>query len=122
MLLFLYKGRLCGQCVVREGGDPDGPIVAGCGIIENDFHDRPALAPNLCALFVEEQRRRRGLARRLLGYARRQAADMGFDRLCLVVDHVGLYERCGWEYVGDAHEEDGGLIRMYGADVLDGGR
>lgn len=48
-----------------------------------------------------------------------EAADMGFDRLYLVTDHVGLYEHCGWEYVGDVHEEDGGLIRMYGVDALD---
>ena len=28
-------------------------IIAGCGIIANDFHDRPDLTPNLCALYVE---------------------------------------------------------------------
>ena len=30
-----------------------GCIAAGAGLIENDFHDRPDLAPNLCALFVQ---------------------------------------------------------------------
>ena len=28
-------------------------IAGGCGVIENDFHDRRDLAPNLCALFAE---------------------------------------------------------------------
>ena len=36
--------------VLNEEGD----IIAGAGVIENDFHDRKDLAPNLCALFVEE--------------------------------------------------------------------
>lgn len=97
-----------------------GSLLPGAESSKTTSTTAPTL-PNLCALFVEEQRRRRGLARRLLDHARRQAADMGFDRLYLVTDHVGLYERCGWEYVGDVREEDGGLIRMYGVDVLDEG-
>ena len=40
--------------------DARGKITAGAGIIKNDFHDRKDLSPNLCALFVEEQHRRRG--------------------------------------------------------------
>lgn len=35
-------------------------IAGGCGVIENDFHDRRDLAPNLCALFVEPERPRPG--------------------------------------------------------------
>ena len=30
-------------------------IVAGLGIIENDFHKRKDLAPNLCAVYVKEE-------------------------------------------------------------------
>ena len=37
-------------------------IIAGTGVIENDFHDRKDLTPNLCALFVEERKRGRGIA------------------------------------------------------------
>ena len=35
--------------VVRDGGR----LLAGAGVIANDFHDRKDLTPNLCALFVE---------------------------------------------------------------------
>ena len=28
----------------------DGQIVGGLGVIENDFHDRPDLTPNVCAV------------------------------------------------------------------------
>ena len=32
-------------------------IVAGMGVIENDFHDRKDLAPNVCAVYTEEEYR-----------------------------------------------------------------
>ena len=40
----------------------EGRIVAGLGVIENDFHCRRDLTPNVCAVYVEEDCRRRGLA------------------------------------------------------------
>lgn len=104
--------------LVCEGDDPAGAPIAGYGIIDNDFHDRPDLAPNLCALYVEEAHRSRGLARALLDHARAEMARHGLDRLYLVTDHDRFYERCGWEYLGDAHEDDGTPIRLYGADTL----
>ncbi len=104
--------------VVRADNDPAGSIIAGCGIIENDFHDRPDLAPNLCALYVEEEHRYRGLARHLLNHTRAEAAAMGHERLYLVTDLVGFYEKCGWEYLGDVNELEGGTIRLYGTDTL----
>lgn len=47
-----------------------------------------------------------------------EAAAMGHERLYLVTDLVGFYEKCGWEYRGDAHESDGSAIRLYGTDTL----
>lgn len=41
-------------------------IVGGLGVIENDFHDRPDLAPNVCALYTQEPCRGQGIAGRLL--------------------------------------------------------
>lgn len=35
-------------------------IIAGLGVINNDFHKRPDLTPNLCALYVEREYRMRG--------------------------------------------------------------
>ena len=32
----------------------DGRIIGGLGVIENDFHDRKDLSPNVCAVYVEE--------------------------------------------------------------------
>ncbi len=41
----------------------EGPrIIAGLGVIENDFHDRKDLTPNVCAVYTEADRRGRGIA------------------------------------------------------------
>ena len=45
-------------------------IIAGFGIIENDFHERKDLSPNLCALYVEEDYRNLNIARKLLDFAK----------------------------------------------------
>lgn len=42
-------------------------IIGGMGVIENDFHDRKELTPNVCAVYVEEARRCQGIAGELLG-------------------------------------------------------
>ena len=39
-----------------------GRIVRGLGVIENDFHARKDLAPNICAVYTEPAYRRRGAA------------------------------------------------------------
>lgn len=86
----------------------DGQIVGGLGVIENDFHDRKDLAPNVCAVFVEPSHRGRGLAGRLLEYAVTEQHAMGVDTLYLLTDHVGFYERYGWTFFclaqGDGEE------------------
>ena len=43
---------------------------------------------------------------------------MGHGRLYLVTDRVVLYEICGWEYMSEVNELDGGPIRLYGANAL----
>ena len=47
----------------------DNQIVGGLGVIENDFHDRKDLTPNVCAVFTEEDFRCQGIAGDLLNMA-----------------------------------------------------
>jgi len=98
--------------------DGDGEIAAGAGVIENDFHDRPDLRPNVCAVFVEEAHRGRGLARRLLNAVRRDMGELGEQRLYLVTNHIGFYEKCGWEFCTMASCEDGERSRIYTARTI----
>ena len=92
----------------------NGSIIAGMGVIENDFHLRKDLTPNVCAVYTEERHRRRGLAGRLLNYVCGDMAARGIGTLYLLTDHSGFYERYGWEFFcmvqGDGEEE---MSRMY---------
>lgn len=89
-------------------------IVAGLGVIDNDFHDRKDLAPNVCAVYTEEEYRKKGLAGKLLDKVVNDMKNKGIMPLYLVTDHIGFYERYGWEFLcmvqGDDEPE---MTRMY---------
>ncbi len=84
-------------------------IVGGLGVIENDFHHRKDLAPNVCAVYTEPDCRGRGIAGRLLGMAVEEMRGRGISPLYLLTDHTGFYERYGWEFLcmaqGDGEPE-----------------
>lgn len=89
-------------------------IIGGVGVIENDFHLRRDLTPNVCALYVEEEYRKQGLARQLLNRACNEYASMGVHTLYLATEHTSFYERYGWEFYCMAQEEDSDhMTRMY---------
>ena len=89
-------------------------IVGGLGVIENDFHDRPDLTPNICAVYTEEPWRGRGVAGRLLDMAVEDLRSKGISPVYLVTDHTGFYERYGWTYFCSVHcPGEQGSSRMY---------
>ena len=109
------------ECMTGAGSVPqwyialdDGKIIGGIGVIENDFHNRKDLMPNVCALYVEESYRCRGIAGELLQYVREDMRAFGIETLYLITDHTGFYERYGWKFLcmvqGDGEPD---LTRMY---------
>jgi len=89
-------------------------IIAGVGVIENDFHERRDLTPNVCALYVEEKYRCRGIAGKLLELVRDDMENKGISPLYLITEHTSFYERYGWEFLCMVKEEDSdNMIRMY---------
>ena len=84
-------------------------IVGGLGVIENDFHDRKDLYPNVCAVYVEEAHRKRGIAGALLRLVTEDQRAHGVSPLYLLTDHIGFYERYGWRFFclaqGDGEEQ-----------------
>ena len=89
-------------------------IVAGMGVIENDFHERKDLAPNVCAVYTEKEYRCKGIAGKLLNMVVEDMRAKGISPIYLISDHVGFYERYGWEFFcmaqGDGEPE---LTRLY---------
>lgn len=115
-----YKESMA-QCLAGGGAVPQwymavesGRIIGGLGVIANDFHDWKDLTPNVCAVYVEEPCRCRGIAGALLGHVCRDMAALGVPVLYLLTDHTGFYERYGWEFfctaTGDGEEQPS---RMY---------
>ena len=89
-------------------------IVGGMGVIENDFHNRKDLSPNICAVYTEEAYRNQGIAGDLLNMTVNDLSQKGISPVYLVTDHIGFYERYGWEFLcmvqGDGESE---MSRMY---------
>ncbi|QOV19383.1 GNAT family N-acetyltransferase [Blautia liquoris] len=109
------------ECLKKKNGVPqwyvaisDGEIIGGLGVIENDFHDRKDLSPNVCAVYVEEEYRCNGIAGELLYYVCEDMKANGIDKLYLVTDHTTFYERYGWKFLcmvqGDGEPD---MTRMY---------
>ena len=89
-------------------------IVGGMGVIENDFHDRKDLSPNVCAVYTEDNHRQMGIAGNLLNMTVEDLRAKGISPVYLVTDHIGFYERYGWEFYcmaqGDGQPE---MTRLY---------
>lgn len=89
-------------------------IAGGLGVIENDFHNRKDLTPNICAVYTEADYRCKGIAGRLLDMAVEDLRSNEISPVYLLTDHTGFYERYGWEFLcmvqGDGEDE---LSRMY---------
>ena len=89
-------------------------IVAGLGVIENDFHDRKDLSPNLCAVYTDKAYRNQGIAGNLLNMAVEDLRSKDITPVYLVSDHTGFYERYGWEFLCMVHGDgEPDLTRMY---------
>lgn len=89
-------------------------IIGGMGVIENDFHDRKDLTPNVCAVYTQEEYRCKGIAGALLDMVVNDLKSKNITPVYLVTDHVNFYERYGWEFfcmVQGEGEPD--MTRMY---------
>jgi len=89
-------------------------IIGGMGVIENDFHARKDLSPNICAVHTEEAYRCQGIAGKLLNLVVVDMKSKGISPMYLISNHIGFYERYGWEFLcmvqGDGEPE---MTRMY---------
>ena len=91
----------------------DGKILGGLGVIENDFHERKDLAPNICAVYTERECRGQKIAGALLNRACEDLKKAGFKRVYLLTDHDSFYERYGWHFLCDVKGNDGDISRGY---------
>ncbi len=88
-------------------------IIGGLGVIENDFHERKDLSPNVCAVYTEDDYRKQGIAGKLLDMVTEDMRSKGITPLYLVSDHIGFYEKYGWKFLCMVQGGDPEPTRMY---------
>ena len=89
-------------------------IVGGIGVIDNDFHERKDLFPNLCALYVEEEYRNKGIGGNLLKMAVKDLKSKGINKVYLITEHINYYERYGFKFLTMVKTtDDNSYLRMY---------
>lgn len=93
--------------------EKDDQLIGCAGLITNDFISRMDLYPWLVALFIDEDHRGNEYAQLLIQKVISDTQKMGFKKLYLKTDHIGLYEKYGWIYIGDGYEPEGTRSRIY---------
>ena len=91
----------------------DDIIIGGLGVIENDFHERKDLTPNICAVYTKKEYRNQGIAGKLLNMAVNDLKSNNISPVYLVTNHTNFYERYDWKYLCDVACDDGDISRLY---------
>jgi len=119
VLPIIYEDCI-GHCISSKNPLPqwyllveDNEIIGCAGLITNDFISRMDLYPWICAIFIEEKNRGNSYSSLLIDKAKHDAKNAGFENLYLSTDHIGLYEKYGFEYIGQGYHPWDEESRIY---------
>ncbi len=92
-------------------------LVSFCTFSEKDEIDDTELTPWIGFVYTYPEYRGRRCFGVLLDHAKCLAAEAGFDTVYISTDHIGLYEKYGFEYIGDLKNRWNDDCRVYRSDV-----
>lgn len=85
---------------------------------ETDVVEGKGLSPWITLVFVDESERGNNLIRDILLHGRRKCGELGFDKVYLCTNHIGLYEKYGFREIGLDLFEWGGPAKLYENDTI----
>ena len=91
----------------------EGNIIAGAGVISNEPPMQKEQRPNICAVYVEDQHRGKGIAGALLEYICIDMMLRGMNEIYLTTELESFYERYGWEFMAEFKDDDEKTMRVY---------
>ncbi|ADL52976.1 GNAT family N-acetyltransferase [Clostridium cellulovorans] len=74
-------------------------IIGLYTLVNQDLVERKDLSPWIAMIFIDEKERAQGLCKEILLHGRRIAGDLGFDKVYLSTNHIGLYEKYGFKEI-----------------------
>ncbi len=93
--------------------EKDTKIIGCAGLITNDFISRGDLYPWICGIYIDEKHRGNAYGTLLIDKAKRDSKKFGYKYLYLCTEHIGYYEKYGFEYIGQGYHPWEAESRIY---------
>ena len=90
-----------------------GELVGTLGILRADLISRQDLYPWIANVVVRMDRRGEGIGLAMLRWSQKACRNLGYRRIYLYTTLEGYYEKLGWQYMGNAWEQDGSVQKVY---------
>ena len=96
----------------------DGSIVGMVTLMKTDYYPLPEIYPWISTLFVSEEYRGHRISEKLIDFANEYARILGFDKTYIPSEHIGLYEKYGYNYIKDIVNYGGDTDRLYAKELI----
>lgn len=108
----LCKDKLPQTFIALIDGNPVGMYQLA---MSDDLNSRPDLYPWLINMYVDKPFRGQKIARELLDTVPKNAQKLGLQKLYLYTEHVGLYEKFGWQFIEEVKtfKSQPPIVRLY---------